>query len=89
MKKKNRQYDTIVIDPPRVGVSSSMRKWLCENGPPLLLYVSCDPASLARDSHDLINEGAYVLRELTLYDFYPQTAHIESLAVFVRGDVSL
>jgi 23S rRNA (uracil1939-C5)-methyltransferase len=43
--------------------------------------VSCDPATLARDSRDFIAAG-YRLSSLTLYDFYPQTAHIETLAVF-------
>jgi 23S rRNA (uracil1939-C5)-methyltransferase len=85
MNKKSRKYDAVVIDPPRVGLSSAMRKWLCKNGPSLLAYVSCDPASLARDSQELIQSG-YVLKDVRLYDFYPQTAHIESLSVFVRGD---
>jgi 23S rRNA (uracil1939-C5)-methyltransferase len=86
MQKKARAYDVVIIDPPRAGISPAMRQWMCENGPPLLVYVSCDPASLARDSRDLIEKGAYVLQDLHLYDFYPQTAHIESLAIFVKGD---
>jgi 23S rRNA (uracil1939-C5)-methyltransferase len=45
--------------------------------------VSCDSATLARDSAELI-AGGYCLEQLTGYDFYPQTAHIESLAVFRR-----
>jgi 23S rRNA (uracil1939-C5)-methyltransferase len=44
--------------------------------------VSCDPAALARDSKILT--GGYKLKRLLLYDFYPQTAHIETLAVFER-----
>jgi 23S rRNA (uracil1939-C5)-methyltransferase len=48
---------------------------------PLIAYVSCDPATLARDSKELL-AGGYELGELGLYDFYPQTAHIESLALF-------
>ncbi|MCL2270747.1 MAG: class I SAM-dependent RNA methyltransferase, partial [Treponema sp.] len=56
---------------------------LAAEGPPLLAYVSCDPATLARDSAILL-KGGYELTELRLYDFYPQTAHIESLALFVR-----
>ncbi len=86
--KKSLSYDAVIIDPPRQGLSPSMRKWICEKGPPLLLYVSCDPSSLARDSHDLTGPGGYVLKHVKLYDFYPQTAHIESLAVFVKGETS-
>lgn len=89
LMKKPRPYDVIVTDPPRAGLSSAMRNWLCEKGPPLLAYVSCDPASLARDSRCLINQGGYTLQDLRLYDFYPQTAHIESLSVFTKGDTKL
>lgn len=71
----------IVVDPPRQGLSPSLSAWLAAKGPPLLAYVSCDSATLARDSI-LLRRGGYDLTELRLYDFYPQTAHIESLAVF-------
>ncbi len=86
MGKKTRPYDFIVIDPPRQGLSSAMRGWLCEKGPPRLAYVSCDPATLARDTYTLI-QGGYVLKDIGFYDFYPQTAHIESLVTFVREGV--
>jgi 23S rRNA (uracil1939-C5)-methyltransferase len=83
-QKKIRAWGFMVLDPPRKGLSLAMRKFLVESGPELAAYVSCDPATLARDSRFLL-EGGYALKELTLYDFYPQTAHIESLAVFSRG----
>jgi 23S rRNA (uracil1939-C5)-methyltransferase len=76
-------YGFIVADPPRQGLAPALASWLAEAGPPLLAYVSCDPASLARDSK-VLRKGGYELAELSLFDFYPQTAHIESLAVFVR-----
>ncbi|MDR1576108.1 MAG: class I SAM-dependent RNA methyltransferase [Treponema sp.] len=71
----------IVVDPPRQGLSPFLSAWLAVKGPPLLAYVSCDPATLARDG-GILRRGGYELAELRLYDFYPQTAHIESLAVF-------
>jgi 23S rRNA (uracil1939-C5)-methyltransferase len=74
----------MVIDPPRQGLSVLMRRYIADKGPPLLAYVSCDPATLARDSKELA-QGGYTLKELFLYDFYPQTAHIESLSVFSRS----
>jgi 23S rRNA (uracil1939-C5)-methyltransferase len=77
-------YGFIVADPPREGLSAGIRDWLVREGPPLLAYVSCDPATLARDSRDLAERGGYGLTELILYDFYPQTAHIETLAVFKK-----
>jgi 23S rRNA (uracil1939-C5)-methyltransferase len=77
------RYGFIVADPPRQGLSPALRKTLAQKGPPVLAYVSCDPATLARDSGELI-AGGYRLDRLRGYDFYPQTAHIESLAVFKR-----
>jgi 23S rRNA (uracil1939-C5)-methyltransferase len=77
-------YGMIIADPPRGGLSRTLRRWLAHSGPALLCYVSCDPASLARDSKEL-REGGCGLRSLTFYDFYPQTAHIESLAIFTRS----
>jgi 23S rRNA (uracil1939-C5)-methyltransferase len=73
-----------VVDPPRQGLSRLMRQWLCEKGPPLLAYVSCDPATLARDSGEL-RAGGYGLSSLCFYDFYPQTAHVEVMAIMRRG----
>ena len=82
-KNRNSSWGFMVLDPPREGLSGSLREYLARAGPALVAYVSCDPATLARDSRCLL-EGGYTLKELTLYDFYPQTAHIESLAVFDR-----
>jgi len=76
-------YDLMILDPPREGLSGPLRQWLASAGPPLVVYVSCDPATLARDSRVLL-DGGYNMNLLSMYDFYPQTAHIESLAVFCR-----
>jgi 23S rRNA (uracil1939-C5)-methyltransferase len=75
------RYGFIVADPPRQGLSPPMRRWLARGPAPLLAYVSCNPATLARDSAEL-SKGAWELEDLTCYDFYPQTAHIEGLALF-------
>jgi 23S rRNA (uracil1939-C5)-methyltransferase len=77
-------YGFIVADPPRQGLSPALTRWIAAEGPPLFAYVSCDPATLARDSRKLA-AGGYVLSDLRFYDFYPQTAHIESLAVFKKN----
>jgi 23S rRNA (uracil1939-C5)-methyltransferase len=89
VKKKEREgsggaekYGLIIADPPRRGLSPAMRRWLGRAPAPLLAYVSCDPAALARDSGALA-EG-WELAALTIFDFYPQTAHIESLALFKK-----
>ncbi|MDR1250429.1 MAG: methyltransferase [Treponema sp.] len=76
-------YGFVVADPPRQGLSPALRRALAQNGPPVFACVSCESAALARDSGELI-AGGYRLERLTGYDFYPQTAHIESLAIFRR-----
>jgi 23S rRNA (uracil1939-C5)-methyltransferase len=76
-------YGFITMDPPRQGLSGLLRQWLIREGPPILAYVSCDPATLARDSRELCRR-AYKLEKLSFHDFYPQTSHIETLAVFRR-----
>jgi 23S rRNA (uracil1939-C5)-methyltransferase len=81
---KTRPYGFAAADPPRQGLSPELRRWLIAAGPPVFAYVSCDPATLARDAGELVR-GGYEFRELHFYDFYPQTAHIESLSVFIKN----
>jgi 23S rRNA (uracil1939-C5)-methyltransferase len=76
-------WDFMILDPPREGLSPALLRWLIQKGPERLAYVSCDPATAARDFRDLRGSG-YVLKELYLYDFYPQTAHVESLGYYIR-----
>jgi len=84
IKRNNpRGFGFIIVDPPRQGLHKNLALRLAAEGPPLLAYVSCDPATLARDSK-ILTAGNYSLKELRFYDFYPQTAHIESLAVFAK-----
>ncbi len=78
-----RRFDAIVCDPPRTGLSPSVRRYLAASKSPLILYVSCDPRSLARDLASLL-QGPYELEDLRAFDFYPQTTHLESLAVLRR-----
>jgi 23S rRNA (uracil1939-C5)-methyltransferase len=80
----SRRYGFICADPPRQGLDPALARRLAEDGPPLLADISCDPATLARDSA-LLLKGGYELAELRWYDFFPQTSHIESLALFTRG----
>jgi 23S rRNA (uracil1939-C5)-methyltransferase len=82
-KQLEKPWGLLVVDPPRTGLSVSLRRFLAKVRPETIAYVSCDPATLARDSRDLTAAG-FRLEELSLYDFYPQTAHIESLAVFQK-----
>jgi len=81
-KREPQGYDLVVVDPPRQGLSPAMRNYLAYQGSPFLVYVSCEGSTLARDCKEL-TEGGYTLEQLSLYDFYPQTAHMECLA-FLR-----
>lgn len=74
-------FDLVLVDPPRAGLASEVRSWLSRARPPAIVYVSCDPVTLARDSAELLKSG-YELRELKAYDFYPQTSHVECYARF-------
>jgi 23S rRNA (uracil1939-C5)-methyltransferase len=74
-------FDAAVVDPPRAGVDRFALDALAERGPGRIVYVSCDPATLARDAQRLTRAG-YQLVEVQPVDMFPQTYHIESIAVF-------
>ncbi|MDR2552625.1 MAG: class I SAM-dependent RNA methyltransferase [Treponema sp.] len=81
-KNESPDWDFAVADPPRQGLSPAMVRRIREEGPPVFVYVSCNPSSFARDCSIL--KEAYAMEELRLFDFYPQTAHIEIMGVFIR-----
>jgi len=74
-----RGLDAVILDPPRRGADPHMLQQLAARPVSLVLYLSCNPATLARDLKILA--AAYELRDLKIYDFFPHTPHIESLAV--------
>jgi len=76
--------DAAVADPPRAGLGAPAVRALAALGPGLLVYVSCDPATLARDARELARAG-YSLRSLRLFDLFPQTYHLETLSVWSRA----
>lgn len=75
--------DLAVVDPPRSGLGERVVTALLANAPPLVLYLSCAPPSLARDLR-VLQEGGYRICSLEIFDFYPQTYHVESLAILER-----
>ena len=77
----NGEFESVVIDPPRSGMEKEVCKWLCHSKIPQIRSVSCNPSTHARDASFLVKSG-YTLSKLFLLDFYPHTAHIESLANF-------
>jgi 23S rRNA (uracil1939-C5)-methyltransferase len=71
----------VLIDPPRTGITNKLCDLLCKNKTRKLIYVSCNPATLARDTRKLLNAG-YELANIQGFAFYPQTFHLEMMAVF-------
>ncbi|MDK2857104.1 MAG: rRNA (uracil1939-C5)-methyltransferase [Verrucomicrobiota bacterium] len=77
--------DIVITDPPRAGMHPKAVEMLCELAPPAIIYVSCGPASLARDGQLLCADGLYRLAGVQPVDLFPQTNHIESVARFERS----
>ena len=73
--------DIVVLDPPRKGAGASIVGMICGVKPRVVVYVACDPAALARDVALFAAQG-YELGELTAYDLFPMTHHVECVAVF-------
>jgi 23S rRNA (uracil1939-C5)-methyltransferase len=77
------KIDTIILDPPRAGIMPKSLKRVIELGAKNLIYVSCNPATQARDAV-ILAENGYKLEKLNLVDQFPHTAHIESVAKFIK-----
>jgi 23S rRNA (uracil1939-C5)-methyltransferase len=75
------RIDAAVLDPPRAGCAAPALKALAELKPQRIIYVSCDPATLARDAR-LLTELGYLLHEAQPVDMFPHTGHVEAVAQF-------
>ncbi len=75
--------DRVIVDPPRTGLDRRVVDTLIERAPEVLIYVSCNPATFARDASQFVRAG-YTVEHLSLWDFYPQTVHVETVARLVR-----
>lgn len=76
--------DVVVLDPPRDGCGEGTLEAVASLGPERIVYVSCNPATQARDVRQL-SEWGYTLCRLQPLDMFPQTAHIEAVALLTRG----
>lgn len=81
---RQQRWDAVVVDPPRAGVERKALAQIVTLHPPKLIYVSCDPATLARDAKVLCENG-YSLLVAQPLDMFPQTHHVETVAVFVMS----
>ena len=78
-----KKIDTIILDPPRNGVSKQVINQIIEKKPNTIIYVSCNPSTLARDSKILL-DNKYSLSNIVGFDLFPMTHHIESVAAFKK-----
>jgi len=75
--------DTILVDPPRTGISRAAMEAVAHHGASRVVYVSCDPPTMARDARRLLDAG-YAMESIEGFDLFPNTPHVETLAVFVK-----
>jgi 23S rRNA (uracil1939-C5)-methyltransferase len=78
----NKKIDVVFIDPPRKGCDESLLRSLLKLKPIKIVYISCDPSTLARDLSFLKND--YQIKQIQPVDMFPQTSHVESVVLLVR-----
>lgn len=83
-RKNKEKVDIVVVDPPRTGLYESVPKLIHKFGARKVIYVSCNPVTLARDLKSFIKLG-YEIKEVKVFDFYPHTHHVESIVILERN----
>ncbi len=78
------RMDLVILNPPRKGCDEIVLRTLIKDKPSKIIYISCDPATLARDLKYLINEGHYQLKKVQPFDMFPQTMHVETVAILTQ-----
>ena len=76
--------DVVVVDPPRAGLSRDVVRLLAEMQPRRIVYVSCEPSTLARDACQIVGSDWQLLKT-DVVDMFPHTQHIETVSVFERS----
>ena len=84
LEKSGETFGVVFTDPPRAGCSKKFLNSLCNSGVKKVVYISCNPETLARDLRFLIKNG-YSVDKLIPFDMFPQTSHIETVALLVRN----
>jgi 23S rRNA (uracil1939-C5)-methyltransferase len=85
LRQRSGDPDVVVVDPPRAGLAGKALKRLGEIGAPRIVYVSCNPTTLAGDVKRLRGDYGYELRRAKPVDMFPHTPHIETVALLLRS----
>ncbi len=80
---RRQSFGRVVVDPPRSGLGAKIVDQICRIAAPMVLYVSCNPGTLARDL-SLFRKGGYSIARLIPFDFFPHTGHVESLVSLTK-----
>ena len=83
LSEKKIKPDVVILDPPRKGCAEGLVKTVSEMNPDRIVYVSCDPATLARDCKRFAQFG-YNVEKLTAVDLFPRTIHVETVVLLIR-----
>ena len=84
LERKGIKADVVIVDPPRKGLNADTIEALARFAPRRIVYVSCDPATLARDVA-LLKERGYALKNAMAADLFPRCSHVESIVTMIRG----
>jgi 23S rRNA (uracil1939-C5)-methyltransferase len=79
--------DTIVVDPPRTGLGRDLSQLVAQKLTQQLVYVSCDPVTLARDLQTLTSTGMQIV-DIAVFDLFPQTHHVETVVRLARMNMA-
>ncbi|MBJ7448814.1 MAG: class I SAM-dependent RNA methyltransferase [Parachlamydiales bacterium] len=82
---KTIKFDGVLVNPPRCGLSDEMVQSLIKMLPSVLIYVSCHPATMARDQK-ILKEAGYRIQKMSVYDMFPQTSHLEVMITLKRSN---
>jgi 23S rRNA (uracil1939-C5)-methyltransferase len=78
------KFDKWLVDPPRDGAFELIKAITPETAPQRIVYVSCNPATLARDAEVLVHSKGYAIKAAGVMNMFPHTSHVESIAVFEK-----
>lgn len=77
-------FDVLIVDPPRKGLSDAVKKYIISNKPNRIVYVSCDSATLSRDLNEILSATDYNIQKIKVVDMFAHTMHVETVILLVR-----